>query len=323
MVLGGHYNLGKTPLMHDLAVRIAHGVPFAGRAVEKRPVAVIDFETPAGVFKRNIERISARLGVQIPLPQQLEVYLENDSPDVPSTMALIRVLHSGGDERVAFLRKILTRRPNTVVVIDPLELLFPFDKKFESEILDLYQKFRFLLGDFPRAAIIPTWNLRKRDKSGKPPNFLISPREWLEEISGSIAIMNRSDVRLGFDFMERNPEIRALNGLVRGEDFHPILLRPVGDPGELAGFEHVGLEDPDFALAFSPTQLQYWNALPVTFTFEEIAGRTVPRVSLSRLVARAKSLGLITKTGGSFRKHVVFANFDPAASVAPPRQGRV
>lgn len=302
-VCGGTYGVGKSPFLQDLAVRLVHGLPFCERQVEKRPVICFDHETPAAVFKVNVERICARLSVAVPSPEELEIYLEFDDPKTPATAALLALLKTPTNvERVEFLRKLLQKKPNAVVIVDPLEKLFRLDKRKETEVLDLYQEFRFLLADFPSAAIITSWNLRKRDKAVKLPNLLVSPREWLEEVSGSIEIMNRSDVRFGFDFNQRDPEIRVLNGVRRGEDFHPLLLRPVGLPGEEAGFDQVRLEGPDLALAFTQTQLGHWHGLPQTFKFDDIADRTVPRSSLSRLLGRADSLGLIVKHGATYEK---------------------
>jgi CRP-like cAMP-binding protein len=247
----------------------------------------------------------------------LAVYLEHDNPGQPATAALIGVLRRPIKERIHFLRDVLRRMPDAVVVIDPFEMFFPIEKRKETAVLWTYQQLRFLLADFPAAAIIMSFNLRKRDRSVQPPDLLVSPRGWLEEVAGSIEIMNRSDVRIGFDFHRRDAEVRVLNGVRRGEEFDPVLLRSVGVPPDLEGFEQVVLQGQDLDLAFTANQIEYWNALPTEFKFEAVADRQVPRSSLSRLLARAQSLGLVEKAGDGFRRRYVSISIVPDTFRAP------
>jgi hypothetical protein len=115
--------------------------------------------------------------------------------------------------------------------------------------------------------------------------------------------MNRSDVRLGMAFYERNPEIRVINGVRRGEDMQPLLIRPVGDlPDRLAGFELVPADSMDLLEALTPTQHRYWSALSAEFSFEQAAGNLVPRSSLFRLIQKTTSLGVLRKDESVYRK---------------------
>ena len=89
-----------------------------------------------------------------------------------------------------------------------------------------------------------TFNLRKRDRKNAKANLLSDPRGWLEEVCGSLDLLNRSDVRLGIDCQE--DDVRVINGIVRGREMHPLLIRPVtGSNDELAGFEQVTPDDLD------------------------------------------------------------------------------
>ena len=85
---------------------------------------------------------------------------------------------------------------------------------------------------------------------------------------------------------------------------HPILIRSVVHAGDqLAGFEQVTPDQMDLLAALTKKQKQYWDQLPREFRFEEVADRSVPRSSLSRLLSRAKQFGTIEqKPDGTFTK---------------------
>ena len=303
IVNAGPFGVGKSPLQADLTVCVVHGIPWCDRAVQRRPVAVFDFENSGPTYKRNIQAIADRYGVPVPqVPEELEVYLEHDSADEPATAKLLHALQSA----MAFelLEDALQRKPNALVIIDPAELLFRIDTREKKDVLRLYSKLRLLLAKFPRAAIWLTFNMRKRDRRTGMPSLLTAPRDWLEEVCGTLDISNRSDVRLGMDF--QGEEWRVINGFRRGEEMDPMLIRSVGDPDSgLAGFELMPPDEVTLRLALRGKQLTHWERLPDEFRFDEIADKLVPRVSLSRLLKRAKSLGVVKEAGAVWRKRRV------------------
>ena len=201
----------------------------------------------------------------------------------------------------------MKRKPNALVMIDPTELLFAVNKLKGREIVKFYTDLRMLLTNYPKAAIILTFNLRKRDRRAKnSPDLLQEARDWLEEVAGSIDILNRCDVRLGMDF--QRDDVRVINGVRRGEEMHPLQIRPVGDsPEDLAGFEPVPPGSVDLVLALTTEQLGYWRKLPDEFRFQQVVDKMVPRSSLSRLIKKTKLLGSLVVTGGIYRKVVAKA----------------
>ncbi len=67
-----------------------------------------------------------------------------------------------------------------------------------------------------------TFNLRKwTKKDSKRPDLLAEPREWMEEVCGTLDILNRSDVRLGMDVHDE--EVRVINGHPAGRGDAPPL----------------------------------------------------------------------------------------------------
>lgn len=134
----------------------------------------------------------------------------------------------------------------------------------------------------------------------KRPKLLTDPREWLEEVCGTLDILNRSDVRLGMDIHDE--DVRVINGIRRAEEMCPLLIRPVTRNDVLAGFELCPPNDLGLKAVFTPKQLDYWDKLPAKFRFEEVADQSVPRASLKRLLDRAKSVGIVEQDNGAWQK---------------------
>ena len=53
-LLSAPSSTGKTWLAHAIAGAVAHGIPFLGRKVKRRPVVYLDRENPLAVVKRNL-----------------------------------------------------------------------------------------------------------------------------------------------------------------------------------------------------------------------------------------------------------------------------
>src|SRR5215472_7797314 len=292
----GPFGMGKSPLLNDIELHVIYGLPWCGRAVQKRPVIHFDMETSGPVYKANLRNIAARLGVPVPrVPEDLDPFLEQDDPTrEPNTKKLLAALAEERlDSRFLLIEEALAKKPNALVLIDPLELLFRIDTGKKQHVLYLYSHLRQqILSKFPRAAILNTFNLRKFGGEFRP-RLLTEPRRWLEEVCGTLDILNRSDVRLGID--THDDDVKVINGIRRGEEMHPLLVRPVGEAPRLAGFEPCALDSASLAAVLPPKQLGYWNALPPKFRFDDVADSVVPHSSLSRLLTRAQSLGLLVQ----------------------------
>jgi hypothetical protein len=78
----------------------------------------------------------------------------------------------------------------------------------------------------------------------------------------------------------------------------PLLIRPVGEAPDLAGFERVPARDVDVLKALSPRNREHWAALPMDFSWEEVKDSVVPHTSLSRLIKKLKALNLLEELPG-------------------------
>jgi RecA-family ATPase len=166
VTFAGPYGMGKSPVLTDLTVHVIRGIAWCGRKVSQRPVITFDFETPATTYRRNVKNIAKRMGVAVPsVPDELDLYLEHDNPNAPSTKNLLAAIAGDMQSRIALIEDALCRKPNALVLVDPLELMFRVDTLKKSDVLRLYEKLRQLLSKFPQAAIVMTFNLRKENKS--------------------------------------------------------------------------------------------------------------------------------------------------------------
>lgn len=301
VAVGGAFGVGKSPWLEELALCRAYGLPWCGRRVVQGPVILFDFESHHSTIRRNILNLCKRHNLPLKIPAELEIYAEiGDAEHCPQTAELLQAIKDANGW--ALVEKALLRKPNALVIIDPPEILFRFKKRFGESVIELYTEFRFLLGKFPHSLIVNTFNLRKRDKRTRKSNLLTEPRDWLEEIGGSLDLLNRSDVRLGMDFY--GDGARVVNGIPRGEDLDPLLIRPVyvGDEGELAGFELVPPSEVNLTSALPEKLAGYWQRLSDEFTFEHAAA-IMGKSNFDRLKKRTASLGLLEQIGrGRYRK---------------------
>ena len=144
-------------------------------------------------------------------------------------------------------------------------------------------------------------SIRKRDRRMSRADLLTEPRDWLDEISGTIEIMNRCDVRVGVD--THAEDVRVLNGIRRSEEMDPLLFRPVYDSSDAPnGFELVTPDALTVLAALTNTQTKHWQNLPEEFRFEEVANKLVPRASLKRLIDRTTLMGSLRRIDGVYKK---------------------
>lgn len=305
-------NLGKTPLLRDWAFCIATGTPWCGRAVAKRPVLLLGYESAGWKFDADWERLAVQKGVPTPTPANFEVYLERGNIHSASTIEIINTLTLKTKERVEWLRTKMLKYDRPVVIIDPFELFFRVDKKEATAIVEVYQFCRFVRGTLPGTTFIFSFNRRKRERGrgAIPPNLLKDPHGWLEEASGAMEIQSRSDVRLGLDFHGRQEDmVRVFNGVKREETLEPMFITPIlvegGSKPMYAGFEQVSAQSITHEDTLSPRQLTTWHELGETCTFTEIVEKSSSRTAAYRFRAKCLSAGLLREAEpGIFQKMV-------------------
>jgi hypothetical protein len=301
-IFAGPFGVGKSPFLIDLAYRVMKGILFHGREVVRRPICMIDFESAEPTFKRNFMQLAVRFHKGTPaIPLELEPFVEQG--DVKGKWATKLRSTITSRSPISLMRGVLERKPSCLFIIDPLELLFKVDTLKKDAILSVITPLRKLFAEFPRSAAIMVFNLRKKNRTANSqPDLLANPRDWLEEVCGSLDIVNRSDVRLGMDVYR--DDIRVVNGIRRGEPMEPLLLSPVAGMGDedLAGFEMHLLDNIDRQATLTDKQIKIWSSLPTNFRMKEIE-EMGPRATIYRTIKRLESLGMVIRSlDGSYTK---------------------
>ncbi len=212
VAFAGYYGMGKSPALEDLTVCAIRGIPWCGREVAKRPVITFDFESASAKYRLDIRNIAERLRVKTPVvPDELDVYLANADPATEHATKKLLSVMGNSEERMTLINDALDRRPNALVIIDPMDMMFPeVDKMKGQQIVDLYLNLRNVMARYPSSMFLLTFNLRKPHREARTPSLLSDPRSWLHEVAGNADILNRCDVRLGIDALQ--DEIRVVNG---------------------------------------------------------------------------------------------------------------
>lgn len=305
VTIAGAYNVGKTPLLAHIAVCVAKGIPWCGRTVHKRPVIHVDYESSLPNFIQTYRNISTANSIKYPrTPQDVDPYLLNADLTNSNTKALFDVKSLATAN--TFLRERLSKQPDSLVLIDPVEMFFPALNLVKPDhALAMVKFWRSLFSTFPKAAVMSSHNLRKLDvRAAQAPDLIENVHGWLREICGSNNLLNRSDVRIG---MDRNGEddVRSINGIRRGEDMHPMLLLPIevnDDPERLGGFKAIIGTATDLRKVLGSKMLAYYTKLPDTFKFVDHANNGVPKTTLYRILKKAESMGYIINNNGLWTK---------------------
>jgi hypothetical protein len=297
------WNLGKTPVNQQIALSVASGKPFLGRATTKRQVIVLDAETPYEDYRISIERIAARLGVPPKDIANLKFFLRYAAVGDPHSEAFRAVI---GDVKkaCAFIGEQLKLFPDALLVIDPLMEIIPFKETDPFAALTIYHRLREILADFPHAAILFTLHLRKgaddpkgTEQSSSGTVLLNNPRRWFKEVAGTNKIGAHADVRLGMCAATSDEQHLVIKGFRRGKDA-PMLsfVRSLDTHGEYDGFVEQPLPK-DLVKDLTAAQKDQLRKLRFPFRFVEVADcyDGMPRASLHRLLKAALNAGYVHK----------------------------
>ena len=310
ITLSGWWGVGKTPLLKDWSLHIASGRTWCGFATTRRPVLVVDFESDGGDYFTSWLRMCASMGISD--PSNVSHYVFNYRGESANTEELVNLCNTTRslDERFAWLDNKLAISPDSLIIIDPSDMLFPIEKNKGLKVVWLLSRFRILSRKYPKAAFILVFNLRKTDNHSEMPDLFANPRSWLQGTSGSLDIQNRSDIRLGLDEWKEQDDLLVLNGIRRTTKMEPLVIEPLwydgqDDKGEVVsmptGFKVVQRSELLPEKVFSPRMLEGWEAMGDDFNVEDLS-QVVSLGTAYRLVKRALSFGLLKKVGDEYRK---------------------
>ena len=303
--LCGPFSSGKSPVLKDWAVSVAAGLPWCGMNTTPHPVVMLDYESGEGEFYNGLCAIATRrVGASTPL--DITVYLRDTSDEDPNSVAAQNALGAPLAHRLKWVESLLIAHPNALCIIDPIQILFNIDKNKSSEVTALFSAFRVFRKQFPGASFVFVFNLKKDggDSTNKRPPLIEYPHDWLESISGSLDLQNRSDVRIGMELLTKGErDSFVLNGIRRGETFEPFVLEieylPETEEGQeppKAGFKRVEASSLDLRQVFTSKMFEAWMAVDATFTVRDLMLHTTNGTAY-RVVERARRYKLVRETG--------------------------
>lgn len=302
--LAADWCLGKTPVFQQLALCVAKGIPFLGQETIKRPVVILDAETPYEDYRPSIERIATRLEVAVD-DVNLHPFLRHGHEHDADSKAFRAVI--GNQSKVeSFLREQLTKYQNPLVLIDPLMEIIPYKENEAESAMRVYNVLRSILGEYPDAAFLFTLHLRKGyaipdTKSRSSWHALLNnPREWFKEVAGSNKLGAHADVRLGMTATSSSEAQMIINGFKRGKEAAFLCFeKAVDDRGEYDGFIVSRLPD-SARMKLTSQQETEISKLPHRFRFSEVADKDIPHSSLARLLKAGQKAGRAFKASDGF-----------------------
>jgi hypothetical protein len=318
--LAGDWSLGKTPLLQQWGLSVVAGIPFLGYKDSKRPVIVFDAESADEDYVASLERIARRLGVPprdiVNLHPVLRFGAEGDKMSAEFQRCI------GNPALMCTLfENCLKKLPNALIIVDPLPTIVPFKENYSQAAIAVYNRLRGLLAVFRHAAFLFSLHLRKsgasEDRFGQPESrscwrvLVNNARLWFQEVNGSNKIGAHGDLRLGMAAIDEQQFV--VSGFRRGKDMlAPVFFEKTLDAAEpydadgnprYAGFTLIP-PPPDAFQKLKPEQLAQLQrlalAMPSGFRFNEVADKTIPRVTLHRLLQAAIKAGLVCKDAGKW-----------------------
>lgn len=293
--LAADWCLGKTPVFQQLALCVAKGIPFLGQETNKRPVVILDAETPYEDYRPSIERIAKRLGVAVD-DVNLHPFLRHGHEQDADSKDFRAVI--GSQPKVeSFLRDQLAKYQNPLVLIDPLLEIIPYKENEAESAMKVYNALRSILGDYADAAFLFTLHLRKGyatpdTKSRSSSHTLLNnPREWFKEVAGSNKLGAHADVRLGMTATSNTEVQMIINGFKRGKEAAFLCFeKAVDGQGEYDGFI-VSKLPANANMKLSSQQETELSKLPCRFRFSEVADKVIAHSSLARLLKAGQKAG--------------------------------
>lgn len=305
-LLVGDSGLGKTPLLAQLAICVATGIPFLGLPTVRNRVLYCDAETASSHFNGYVRNISSFLRISPP-KENLFFYLTSCTPfpEEPEPFEL------------NLKRKMAALAPR-LVIIDCLRPFFPGAESKSKDAMDMMAALRALALEH-HAAIVVVHHIRKekKDPKLKPPSLEANPREWLDEAAGSKALINHVTCRLGIDQAKASgfdEETYCLTGYSKHEGNLPrIYFTRIYDEKNLRKAIGYGAA----VQRFTQEQADLFNALPDLYGFSELfelRGKK-NRNGVANLLRAYVAAGLAVQQGEGNRTRYVKQQRTASASV--------
>lgn len=270
----GDSGLGKSPWFYQLGLCVAAGVPFLGLAVEQGRVVYVDLENGLEESKTLMETLARYLG----LPQVPDNFLFSNGEGFLSAL------------QPGFFDEI---KPD-LLIIDSLRSWRPHAEESNTQAAETLNELKRITRKHDCSVLLVHHIKKPQGEFGTPPLGNTPVRTWLVEACGARALINQSDVRMGFD-MDNTADVLVWRYFMRLQgEFGPILLERVFDSDEpvgyrrLAGIKRLG----------NPKQEAALRALPQEFTFgEAMRAYGCSDDPTNKFLQKSIRMGLLQKMG--------------------------
>ncbi len=217
----GDSGLGKTAWAYQLGLAVAGGVPFVGHTTKQGRVLYVDLENGRDQIIELAHRLCGHLNLAV-------------SPD--DNFSLLPL-----DGDWLKLAKIVEQFHPSLVIIDTLRAFNPQAEQ-DNEVAATFLGGLRLLARKHKTAFILIHHVKKPGEHGSPALEHTPVMSWFLEASGARALVNQTDVRIGFDAPKTESEISLIvkgHAKLRGEFGPTYLGRALDRDGEVTGYERV------------------------------------------------------------------------------------
>jgi len=286
VLIAGRPKVGKSRLVHQMALAIVNGSEFLGMDVPKpRPVLILDLENPRWAIRDRL----LRMGGDKDPARGLFVWCAHSLAAAPLNPT------SEGIERT---QELLRHTGAEVVFVDPWRLWLGGDENKAEDIVNGLRALSRLRELNPRLTIGIIHHVRK-DRFESPHNLLADPRLWIESVSGHYALASHVDACFGLERQrdKDGEEWIAFGGIARNTEPNTILLE---DEEESLCFSVRGGGDAVLETILTKKEREIWKIAVKLgdFGFNELVSHSAGknRKAVSSMLKRAQGQRLITRT---------------------------
>jgi hypothetical protein len=276
-IAAGDSTIGKSPLVMQLALSVAAGVPFLGKATRKGCVLYFDLENSLHDSKAMRDALVQFLSLA----------------ETPESFLLATDPHD--------LEGLIAEVKPQLVLIDSLRAFRPDVTEKNAKAGDWLKEIRRLARKYGCAFLIVHHLRKPSEDAGLRALESCSVANWLLEMEGPRAFLNQTDVRIAI--AESDSESVALrvkwSRRICGDSPLVLLERVRGEDGEPAGYRQLTGE-----ALLSPERRSALEKLPAEFSFKE-AKAALDRSDdpSNKFLAACRQLGVVEKLGrGRYRK---------------------
>jgi hypothetical protein len=284
-IFAGHSGLGKSAFCAQMGMCIVSGKDFFGYQVfDQGPVVYCDAESTPAMMGPMQEALAEHLGLS-KVPDDFVMWNPNWKLDPDKKIVAANKVR---------LYEVVRQVKPRLVILDSLRNFFPLAIKEQDAASNMIAEMRKVGGNVDTSWLL-VHHLRKTNREDRAnntrPQIRVSPQEYMEEATGTFALINNTDTRIGWE-VDRAHNI-WFGGFLRlfGEIGPFKIIRELDEEGEPLGYR---MGDPVEQL---PADMQaLFGQIPMgeEFSFNHLVDNLRrSRSTASRFIRRCMGLGLL------------------------------